>query len=300
MSLAEEYMSNARSSKTKSKVEAYGWTALDKPGRFAWIDKNDLNIASSKFACDGKFYQRDPEAPRSKNRVLKIARNFTWFLCGTILVVMRSDGSYWVVDGGHRVTAARKRADIKQLPSMVFDLSGSDEDYLAKEAKIFIDANTARYPMSPFNLHKAKLTKGDMTAIEMDRILSKHGYTASDDGGSPYQFKAISTFTKMVAENSDIADKIFHICTKICPDGDTIPRPILSAIYKCYQWYGIKILSGYWMNKMITLGGQTIDKAIKTEKALLGIGGERVEGIALVKQLNKGKRSGKLSIPEDV
>ena len=102
------------------------------PGELLYLNKNILEIDHS--------YQRN-----AKNaRVLKLARRWNWLSCGVLTVAKRS-GRYYVVDGQHRLMAALKRADIDQLPCLVFESSEMRE-----EAVAFRDANKERRPINSF------------------------------------------------------------------------------------------------------------------------------------------------------
>lgn len=88
------------------KVQRYGWTMQDKQGEQRQINKNLLLVNDD--------YQRTASA----SKILEIASEWSWIGCGVIIVAKR-DGSYWVIDGQHRVLAAKRRSDIKEMPCLV-------------------------------------------------------------------------------------------------------------------------------------------------------------------------------------
>lgn len=103
---------SGRSSNTVTKVERFGWTIKDAPGVMTLLDKKVLQIHQD--------YQR--QAIVSKIRA--ITATWSWVACGAIIVGKRC-GEYWVIDGQHRVLAARQRADITALRRAPAGLRGT-------------------------------------------------------------------------------------------------------------------------------------------------------------------------------
>ena len=64
-------------------------------------------------------YQRSIDTGPSQSLVKRIARDWDWGLCQPLNVAKREDGSLWVIDGQHRLAAARDRGDIYDLPCVV-------------------------------------------------------------------------------------------------------------------------------------------------------------------------------------
>ena len=119
-----------------------------KPGRLIELRKGDIKIPHQ--------YQRN----LSRSRAAKIAREFDWFQFGVLAVAQRNDPAtgakeYFVVDGQHRLSAARQRADLDLLPCMLFDFEGAEH-----EAQIFVQNQLRRKPLVTRDLHKAELFAG--------------------------------------------------------------------------------------------------------------------------------------------
>ena len=79
----------------------------------------------------------------SKAGTLWRARNFSWIAFGTIILMQRSNGALYVVDGYQRLLAALRRGNIKTVPARVFISRGP-----AAEAAAFIALNVWRRPVS--------------------------------------------------------------------------------------------------------------------------------------------------------
>src|SRR4051812_44439221 len=100
-----------------SKVEKFGWIIVDKRGVAMDIPKCSLHV--------DKSYQRDA---LGSSKILRIAREWSWIACGRLIVGIRPDGSYVVIDGQHRKLAADKRSDIADLPCEVFEVLGPSQE----------------------------------------------------------------------------------------------------------------------------------------------------------------------------
>jgi hypothetical protein len=95
-------------------------------------------------------YQRSLFVPSSQTLIRKIAVYWDWGLCQPLFVARRSDGGLYVVDGQHRLEAAKLRGDIQQLPCVI-----SHFDSAAEEAASFVALNQQRRPLNRLQLFRA-------------------------------------------------------------------------------------------------------------------------------------------------
>lgn len=100
-------------------------------------------------------YQRSIDIGPSQKLVRKIAVNWDWGLCQPLIVAKRDDGSLWVVDGQHRLAAARLRPDIYDLPCVVVHSAAASD-----EAAMFVALNQQRRPLTALDLFRASLEAG--------------------------------------------------------------------------------------------------------------------------------------------
>lgn len=126
-------------------------------------------------------YQRSIDNPGSQSMIRAIARSWSWDLCQPLFVARRNDGRMFVVDGQHRLAAARLRGDIAQLPCIISLTNG-----VAQEARLFGEFNRRRRPPSALDLYFSDLAAGDPAAADIDVALkaaglrmSKHSNTAT-------------------------------------------------------------------------------------------------------------------------
>lgn len=261
--------------KAVPKREKYSWAQSCDPGRFLLIPKHDLNI-------DGT-YQREEV---SKMKVLEIARDWDWKLFGTLSVIQRPDGSFWVYDGGHRCRASFYRDDIAALPCMVFD--AIDEK---TEAKAFIGTNTMKSTVSAYHRHRASVKTGEPIALATQSIMEKHGYHPTQSNGKRFGFQAINCLQSLVKEDPQLAEKSFELCATIACDGEMISGEVLDGIFRCQKKLeGRASIFDAQITEKLRRETQTgIEMAIRREKHIMGKGGSAVRAKAILDLINKGR-----------
>lgn len=124
-------------------------------------------------------YQRSLDHPISEKLIRTIAETWDWRLCGPLTVSKRADDNLYVIDGQHRLAAARIRNDIPHLPVLI-----SRFESVKEEARLFVAINTARRQPTQLDKFHAKLIIGDEEAIEINDIVSSVGLKV---GRSPYK-----------------------------------------------------------------------------------------------------------------
>lgn len=115
-------------------------------------------------------YQRRLEVKSSQTLIRKIAMFWDWGLCQPLFVARRADGGLYVVDGQHRLAAARLRDDIWQLPCVVTSFRNAEE-----EAASFVALNQQRQPLNRMQLFKAARAAGDENAASIQAALDEAG-----------------------------------------------------------------------------------------------------------------------------
>jgi hypothetical protein len=258
----------------KPKRDRWLWAKPGKPGIFLLIPKDQLNIEGE--------YQREQV---SDAKVTDIARNWDWRLFGTISVVVRKDGSFWVFEGGHRTRAAFKRDDVNELPCMVFE-----SESVSDEARAFVGANTMKSAVRAHQKHKAACVAGEPVAVATAKILEKYGYKASSAATSKYIFAAVECLTNAVRENPERAERVFGSLASIAIDGEPISRDVFQGVYEVVKATRetVDILSGRHLVRLKEIGLCGINKLIQREKTILDRGGPAVCRKAVLDLLNKG------------
>ena len=264
------------------KKERYGWAGPSDPGVFMLINKNDLNIDDT--------YQRSVS---SDVRIRAIAREWDWRLFCTILVSMRPAGSFWVVDGGHRVRASFYRGDIVDLPCMVFENSEEGEAALRVEARAFIGKGTMRSAISSCSKFKAGVVAKNDVDLKANEIVAKNGYRVSSGGGGNRRFSAIGIMKRLIPIDEQLAARVFDACADIA-EGDRIPGGAIAGIFRCAErtrGTGVDILAGPYLETLKRAGIKGIERYIRDAKYESGKGGEVVEAKAILNLLNYKRRN---------
>lgn len=122
-------------------------------------------------------YQRSIEGGDSQALIRKIAMFWNWDLCQPLVVARREDGGLYVIDGQHRLEAARLRGDIAQLPAVVVQYASA-----ADEAASFVHLNQQRRPLTRIDLFKAAVASGDGEACAIVAALAEVGLTVAPHG----------------------------------------------------------------------------------------------------------------------
>jgi hypothetical protein len=167
------------------------------------IDVDELNISDS--------YQRTIVPAR----VNRIAKNLDQDAFGSLTVGQRRDGTYWVVDGMQRLTAARKLG-IAMVPCDVFQSEGQEH-----EARVFRLKNKERTNVTACALFRAQLVEGDEQTVQISGIVKAAGLSLRFDNGKPGW-----PFVKAVVS----LEKAYR---KVGEDGLGV---VLSVI--CESWFG--------------------------------------------------------------
>jgi hypothetical protein len=117
-------------------------------------------------------YQRDITNGPSQTLIRKIATYWNWDLCQPLVVARRTDLTerLFVIDGQHRLEAARLRGDIDQLPCVIVNFA-----QVADEAASFVHLNQQRRPLSKLDVFKAAVASGDAEATAITEALSDAG-----------------------------------------------------------------------------------------------------------------------------
>lgn len=117
-------------------------------------------------------YQRDISSGTSQTLIRRIAQHWNWDLCQPLVVARRRDLTerLFVIDGQHRLEAARLRGDIPQLPCVVVEYASQ-----ADEAASFVHLNQQRRPLTKLDVFKAAVASEDPEACALVAAMSEAG-----------------------------------------------------------------------------------------------------------------------------
>lgn len=263
------------------KIQKFNWnTETGELGHNAMMDKWEINIDSS--------YQRNIY----DGRVSTIAKNWRWEAFGRLLVGRRTDGRLFIVDGQHRLLAARKRSDIKELPCVVFNSRGSDH-----EADVFLVTNTARGPMTILQKFKALLIIGDPIAMAIKDTADALGLIIPEKSGGrkrqmgkDLNLNCIESIMVAWRINPQDAERCLVLCKEIS-NGYAITKDMFSGVFHLNQ--KMKKIGDSIFNhreKLKASGYVEIMSTIKNQQIILGYGGYLVAAAGVLAVINKSKR----------
>lgn len=119
-------------------------------------------------------YQRFAVAPA----VHRIAGEFDPLLLGVVLISLRSDGEFYVIDGQHRVLALIERGEPnREIPALCYE--GLTQ---AQEAWIFSESQRRRKGLTPLDIFRSDLIWGEDEAVAIHAIVERAGFTVRVDG----------------------------------------------------------------------------------------------------------------------
>lgn len=268
-------LSNEINTRTgKSKVEQYRWELKDKPGELVWLAKETLHIDHS--------YQRKAKP----QRVLALASRWSWVACGTITVAKRrEDQRFYVVEGQHRVLAALKRADIKELPCIVFETEGA-----MQEAGGFFDANTNRRMPTSLEKWNAQLLRGDKNTVFVNELITKAGRKAGQTTGAS-DVRCLTAMLRAAESNRDELLRVWPLMAEVCA-GKTLHERLFDGL----MWLEVNMPEGEslsdrrWRERVLRVGHQGLLDAAQRAAAFYARGGAKVWALGMLEALNKGCR----------
>lgn len=140
-------------------------------------------------------YQRDAD----RRLVEGIAAAWDWRLCAPLTVSRRgSPPQFFVIDGQHRLEAAKLRSDIQFLPCII-----SSFETVEEEASLFVAVNRKRKAPSALETFKAELVAGDEKALQIHRLIIEAGLQVAAHGNflgwKPLQISSIQDVRNAIA-----------------------------------------------------------------------------------------------------
>jgi len=257
-----------------SKIDKYGWNVADIPGVFMLINKNELRVDNGD---DG--YQRTIS---NMSKVNGIARKWSWVACGAIVVALR-DNMMWVVDGQHRVAAARQRSDITDLPCMVFESSGKKE-----EAEGFLTTQIMRKAVTPLEKHKAMLMIGNKAAIVVQDLIDQAGRSMSTMTG-PSSISCVARLTVCAENNEAKLRNIWPLIVKLA-SGEGLTGTLVEGLLSIESRldYGVSLMDDKWLERTLKVGYKKLIDGAARSVAYHGKGGAKIWGMGMENAINHG------------
>jgi hypothetical protein len=269
---------HVKPSKAKLRLASTGLRVRGKPPELSWIPIADLRIDDR--------YQRKLKEPK----VIRLAADWDWISAGAIMVALRGDGEWYVIDGGHRVEAARRRGDISELPCLLFEV-----DTIEEEASGFLSSNAGRAPMEIANRFKAQIVSRDLIALKLEGLIDGSGRVISTSTG-PHSIACLAIMLKQMAANERPLRRVWPLILSMYEGA-----PITDRIIGAFCWLeaslpaGVSLTDAHWYKRCRATSITSIDKEIMESVLYRKKGGDKSWGLGLLKAINSGLRN-KLNI----
>jgi hypothetical protein len=259
----------------------YAWTIKNKPGDFLMVPTKELEVDHA--------YQRDQINER---RVQELSRAWDWVACGCLVVALREDNRWFVVDGQHRKLAAELRGDIPELPCLVFETAGRREEALG-----FLTINQGRASVGCLDRYKAQLLAGDKTAFALETLVRGTGHRFGDKA-SARTVSCVQCLYNLAWEDRERLERLWPLLVELYPDGP-MSDTVIKGLWTVDKWLakaGRSVTEPPYREKLVAVGGMGLHREIRREVAVIGQGGVRISGCAIAKYLNKQRMPGRLKI----
>lgn len=254
------------------KVKRYGWVTKDEPGALKTLHKDVLQIHPA--------YQRDVIPAKVK----EITANWSWVGAGAIVVGERG-GEFWVIDGQHRVLAAKRRSDITHLPCVVFQTEG-----VRQEAIAFLDLNTGRKPVSSIGKFKAMIAAGDEAACTVHKTLEALGVTPKATANKGKELKSVAWAVTRAKEDPEKFALVMRIAADLSHD-----IPISSRLLDGLWYIDARMDGGIdnkrFIDRLQSIGARKLIDAAHKAAAYFVHGGAKVWAAGMMDEINKGLRN---------
>jgi|GEM_PF-6838754 hypothetical protein len=267
-------------SKTKSKPVASVGQLVTSPGEFMEIDKKLLRADMS--------YQRES----TPSKVQDIARDWQDVACNTIVVSRRPEG-FFVVDGMHRVNAAKLVPHVRTLRCVVHDFKSKEA-----EAHAYLLLNTKRKSMLIWEKWNAMLLEKDANAIFIRDLVESSGYVV-DSTNKKGVIRCVKCLLDIVKKDRAVLQSVWPLFLELA-DGHPITEQTVEPM--CYIEgrlpEGQSLLMKPWREKLLELGQAGIARVGCEAAHARGVrrGGAKIWAKGLFDALNSGQKTNRLRV----
>lgn len=256
-----------------TKIDRYKWTVIDKPG-------SPQSINKSLISAD-----RDYQRKISEGKVTRIAAEWSWIGCGALLVAYRPDSNeYFVMDGQHRLEAAKRRSDITSLPCMVFEI-----DDIKEESSGFYRANVERKPLTFSAKFNALLIAGDKSCIKAKRAVDAAGYSIVETSIADKTICCMAAVVNCINEDEEVFNRIWPVIVEV-HKGKQIHKDILNGMFYVERRSNISLTEKSNRSKLARFSKDDILSEIRKAHLFFGRATPKVSAEGVLNLINKSRR----------
>lgn len=263
----------------QSKVDRYKWPMLEEPGVFLEIPKDDLNIdpryQRDLYEADGATIKKEFEA-----KIRYIASHFSWPAFGVLTVADRK-GVYYVIDGQNRTLASKRRADITNLPCIVFETSE-----VQCEAQAFLDSNTRRNNVSSVAKFNALITMEDEKALFIQGLCARSGRVVTTNA-SPNAVRCVRHLMVAATVSEDRLSRLWPLMNEIMAGIPWIER-LSAGMFWIEERMpeGQSLTDRRWRERLLKAGHNRLLQGTYDAQAFYKVSGAKTWGNGIVEAMN--------------
>lgn len=261
-----------------------------------------MSVANLKDMQISEF-SVDPSVQRQLNepRVAKLAKDFNPKMLGLITASKRLDGRSYILDGQHRIAAARKAGYNGYVATRLYESLT-----VAEEAALFLDLNDTR-KVNALDKFLVRATMGEPAAVALKDALERVGLSASGEhkGG---KFAAIVALERVYAgfmsramePRIDLVEAVLQILTRAygVQERTAFQANTVQGIGLILHIFGKRVDADDLVSALRSIPADAL--AIKGRSTKDLEGGTGAQGVAkvILSIYNKGKSSRRLEFHE--
>lgn len=266
------------------------------------MDIRDLLIEEINVSLDENGYQRLIRSRKLQDMVKNVDRA----MIDPILVSMREDGTYWCIDGHHRLEAARQRGETTIKCRIVYGLT------IEEEAELFVKMAKGRSEITAYDTYRADLAAKDPNALAVRDMLAAFGFrfvdttrrvkTMRDD--RLYPIAAVSTVRDIYRQDDGkTLERVLDVVTNKWDIEEIMlatERPILAGLARMISRGEGVLDQKRFQRTLENMSPGAIKSKASTYRVIMGGGEARAVVAAILEKYNSGIRKQENTVSMDV
>lgn len=225
-------------------------------------------VASEIGVWKEKDHKNGYQRGINRAHVSAIAANFDPDRFGVLHVSRRNDGTYWVMDGQHRLAALTQMGESwvnSKIECKVY--TGLT---IADEARIYYGLNTFVRPL-PLNRFNAGLVAGDKDAVAIQKIAERHGYKITSNN-QDNALRCSGACEKIFSKSPEALDSALSVASRAWAHPEKPRAAVVSGLGLVFEKYNGAVDQSR-LARLLAQKAGTPDVLIGKAQVLRGING---------------------------
>ena len=182
--------------------------------------------------------------------------------------------------------AACRRADVRELPCIVFQTAG-----VRQEAQAFLRANAMRKPVTSVDKFKALTVTQDETAVRANALVAASGRTVRLNA-SPTTIRCIGLIQRLVQQDADALERIWPVLIDLC-EGHIFHERLVDGLFYIEQRMpeGQSLRDREWRLRVLRAGYSRLLEGANRGASFFARGGAKAWASGIVEELNRKCRN---------